>query len=110
MTNNDMPDVIYAAKFTGNTEHHYDVKEEQAYVADRRTPLEAPYRNKENFKPYYSQAHIDELNAKHKEELKAQREALLNKLWSETYIHRNEEGWQTRLSKLIDKLRNAGDV
>ena len=57
----ERPNIVYVAKFVGNTEHHYDVKEEQAYVADRRTPLEAPYRDKDDFSEYLKRSHVDDL-------------------------------------------------
>jgi len=98
-----MPAVVYVAKFKGHIDHHYDVKEEQAYVADRRTPLEAPYRDKSEFDKYYSEqshlAAIAELQAQHKVEM----DKATNLLDQENGIIRSPDGWIiARLSKEIE--------
>ena len=73
--NKENPSILYIAKFKDHEDSHYNAKEEQAYVADRRTPLEAPYRIKKDYGKYFSE---EKYNQDLDNALKAQREEILD--------------------------------
>ena len=70
MTNKDMPDVIYVEKGE-YTWANYLMSESR--MSEKQTK-------------YYSQSYVDELNAKHEAELKAQREACVKAYWNEEQV------------------------